>query len=118
MLKDDPKWKPRSRIFLSIAIIMLCAAMKCRDANHLTNCVYDRRMIGAQKLNEAIAEACQHPAPVPVSEYTSDVDTHRGRARGKTRNDFFRDEQAALHPRQIGLFNDLVCARAERCANA
>ena len=59
-LNENAK-KVRSRIFLSKAVIVMCAARKCRDADNLTNYVYDRRMIDAAKLNEAIEEARQNP---------------------------------------------------------
>jgi replication-associated recombination protein RarA len=108
VMNPDPKRKPRSRIFLSKAVIVLCAAIKSRDADHLTNYVYDRRMIDARKLTEAIAESRNSPEPIPLPEYTFDVHTRVGRRRGKTKEDFFRDELGALQPRQIGLFDDLV----------
>jgi replication-associated recombination protein RarA len=100
--------KVRSRVFLSKAVIVLCAAMKCRDADHLTNYVYDRRMIDAQRLTAALAESRNSPEPIELPEYTFDVHTRKGRMKGKTKADFFRDELGALHPRQIGLFDDLI----------
>jgi len=114
VLNDDPKRKPRSRIFLSKAVIVLCAAIKCRDADHLTNFVYDRRMIDAKRLTRAIAESRNSPEPIELPEYTFDVHTRKGRARGRTKEQFFKDELAALSPRQIGLFDDLVTPPADK----
>jgi hypothetical protein len=113
VLNENAK-KVRSRIFLSKAIIVLCAAMKSRDADHLTNYVYDRRMIDAEKLVAAIAESRNSPEPIELPEYTFDVHTRRGRACGKTKEQFFTDELAALQPRQIGLFDDLVTPPTEQ----
>ena len=98
----------RSRIFLSKAVIVLCAAVKSRDADHLTNYVYDRDMIDAEKLDAAIRESRKNPENVPLPEYTFDVHTDKGRKSGKTKEQFFYDEQHALNPRQMGLFDDLI----------
>jgi len=106
--------KVRSRIFLSKAVIVLCAAMKSRDADHLTNFVYDRRMIDAKRLTRAIAESRNSPEPIELPEYTFDVHTRKGRAKGRTKEQFFKDELAALSPRQIGLFDDLVTPPADK----
>lgn len=107
LLNADAK-KPRSRIFLSKAVIVLCQARKCRDADHLQNFVYDREMIDARRLEAAIDEVRRNPENLPLPDYTFDVHTQRGRARGKTKEDFFRDEHAALNPRAQGEFDLLV----------
>jgi replication-associated recombination protein RarA len=99
----------RGRIFIAKAVLLLCEAKKSRDADHLTNFVYDRGMIDPQTLIDALANA----DPEPIPEYAYDVHTAEGRRQGKTRADFFRDEQAALHPKQPGLFDDLVPAPQE-----
>jgi len=39
--KTVPAKQPRGRIFISKAVILLCAARKNRDADHLQNFVYD-----------------------------------------------------------------------------
>ena len=38
-----PKGKPKGRIFISKAVILLCLAKKSRDADHLQNFVYDQQ---------------------------------------------------------------------------
>lgn len=107
VLNDGAK-KVRSRIFLSKAVIVLCSARKCRDADHLTNFVYDRKMIDAQKLVAAIAEAWDNPEPIELPDYTFDVHTKKGRSKGRTKDDFFQSEFYALMPRQQGEFDHLV----------
>jgi replication-associated recombination protein RarA len=97
--------KPRSRIFISKAVIVLCQARKSRDADHLQNFVYDREMIDAKKLLKAIIQARENPENVELPEYTFDVHTSKGRKRGKTKADFFQDEFAALKPRESGEFD-------------
>lgn len=43
-----------------------------------------------------------------IPAYAHDVHTPRGRAQGKTKKDFFKEEFAALKPRQPGLFDEDV----------
>ena len=105
LLLTDQGRQHRSRIFLSKAVIVLCQARKSRDADHLQNFVYDRQMLDAAKLEQALSEARRSPERVPLPEYTFDCHTRRGRARGKTKDDFFTDEFAALQPRQQGEFD-------------
>jgi len=107
LMNVDSK-KVRSRIFLSKAVIVMCEARKSRDADHLTNYVYDRKMIDAKKLTDAIDEARENPENIEMPEYTFDVHTQKGRKKGQTKEDFFKNELVALHPRQTGLFDDLV----------
>ena len=92
VLLNEGAKKPRSRIFISKAVIVLCQARKCRDADHLQNFVYDREMIDARELAQAIAEARKNPEPVPLPDYTFDVHTRKGRAAGRTKAEFFQGE--------------------------
>ena len=95
--------QPKGRIFVSKAVLLLCEARKSRDADHLQNFVYDRELIDVEQWIEDIRKE-----PVPIPEYTFDCHTVRGKKRGRTKADFFRDEFDALNPRQPGLFDDLV----------
>lgn len=98
--------EPKGRIFVSKAVLLLCGTGKCRDADHLQNFIYDGKMIDADRWLEDVR---QHPIPIP--DYTFDVHTRRGKKRGRTKDDFFRDEFEALSPRIPGLFDDLVPER-------
>jgi replication-associated recombination protein RarA len=98
--------EPKGRIFVSKAVLLLCSAGKCRDADHLQNFIYDRKMIDVEKWIEDVR---QHPIPIP--EYTFDVHTRKGKKRGRTKEEFFREEFEALQPRIPGLFDDLVPER-------
>jgi hypothetical protein len=60
----------------------------------------------AAALEEAAKERCEVPA------YAYDCHTQKGRARGKTKNQFFIEEFEALKPREPGLFDHLVPKRA------
>jgi hypothetical protein len=95
----------KSRIFISKAVIVLCQARKCRDADHLQNFIYDREMIDAQQLDASIREARTNPENIELPDYTFDVHTQKGRQRGKTKAQFFNDEFRALEPREQGLFD-------------
>lgn len=95
----------RGRIFISKAVILLCAAKKNRDADHLQNLVYDAlQTIDPEKLARELAKAGREEIP----DYAFDCHTQKGRKRGKTKADFFREEQQALRPLQRGLFDDLA----------
>ena len=98
--------KGKGRIFLAKAAILLAMARKCRDADHLTNLIYDPKAATDEELERELDEARKNPEAIP--EYAFDVHTQEGRSRGKTKRDFFIDEQKALKPRQAGLFDDMV----------
>lgn len=101
------KQKPGGgRIFAAKAAILLCHARKCRDADHLTNLVYDPQSVDGARLEAELNEARAHPEPIP--DYAFDVHTAKGRKRGKTKKDFFSDEFRALKPREPGLFDHLI----------
>jgi len=99
------------RVFLAKAAILLSMARKCRDADHLTNLVYDATMIPKADIEAAIREARRHREPIP--DYAYDVHTAKGRRRGKTKAEFFREEHEALEPRAPGLFDGLIDDREE-----
>lgn len=98
--------RARGRIFISKAVILLCAAKKSRDADHLQNFVYDEmRGVDPDTLADDLRNA---PEYVPIPEYAFDCHTRRGKAAGKTKGDFFRAEYSALLPMQQGIFDCLV----------
>jgi replication-associated recombination protein RarA len=100
--------RARGRIFISKAVILLCASKKSRDADHLQNLVYDEmRGIDPDTLADELRSA---PEYVAVPDYAFDCHTRRGKAMGKTKADFFKAEQAALVPLEQGLFDHLVDA--------
>lgn len=99
----DRAKKGGGRVFVAKAVILLALAKKSRDADHLTNLVYDPRKIDERQLLADLEEARRDPEPIP--DYALDCHTQAGRAAGKTKADFFRDEYNALQPRQPGLFD-------------
>lgn len=96
----------KGRIFLSKAVLILCRSLKCRDADHLQNLLYDRKALSDTEIEDALRNASDENLPVP--EYAYDVHTRKGRYLGRTKEDFFREEFLALSPRMPGLFDDLM----------
>jgi len=103
----------KGRIFIAKAVILLSLAAKSRDADHLTNLVYDRLGIPEETLLADLEAARDSVEPIP--DYALDVHTQAGRKRGKTKKDFFLEEDAALNPKQKGLFDaDLEKLKGEK----
>lgn len=98
------KDKLKGRIFLTKAAILLALATKSRDADHLQNLVYDKEMITPEEIDEYLED---NPN-LPIPDYAFDVHTKRGRKRGKTKRDFFKEENEALKPKTLSMFDDLV----------
>ena len=98
--KGDAK---KGRIFVAKATILLCQARKCRDADHLTNLVYDVDNVDHEAIDAMLAEVRRETLEVP--EYAYDVHTSKGRRAGKTKAEFFVTEFDALELRQMGLFD-------------
>jgi replication-associated recombination protein RarA len=112
VIHTAPTGKGRGRVFLGKAVVLLCLAAKSRDADHLTNLVYDPRAIDDAVVEGALAEARATTEPIP--DYAFDVHTHEGKRRGKTRDQFFVEEHDALSPRVPGLFDaDLEAVRTK-----
>lgn len=103
MFVNEGSDKLKGRIFISKAVILLCECRKNRDADHLQNLVYDRKDCDVEKWIDDVRRS-----PIRVPEYTYDVHTTIGKRRGKNKRDFFKDELAALKPREKGLFDELV----------
>jgi len=94
---------PKGRIFVSKAVILLCEVRKSRDADHLQNFIYDRKDVDVEKWIDDVRKE-----PIQIPEYTYDIHTRKGKMRGRTKEDFFREEYEALKPREKGLFDDMV----------
>lgn len=71
----------KNRIFLTKVVIALCREKKSREADH------------AQAYIDQIEKSGKLPK---IPEYAFDVHTQKGRTMGKTKKDFFGDEQKAL----------------------
>lgn len=93
----------KGRVFISKAVILLSMASKSRDADHLTNLVYDKIAVAKSDLLAELEGERGKYEPIPG--YAYDVHTLKGRIRGATKAQFFREEQKALSPLMPGLFD-------------
>ena len=96
----------KGRIFISKAVILLCQAKKSRDADHLSNFIYDKMNgLTEEQIEEELKKS---PAYVKMPNYIYDVHTMTGKKQGMTKEQFFKDEFEALKPREVGLFDDVI----------
>lgn len=103
--KNVPSKTPKGRIFISKAVILLCLSKKNRDADHLQNIIYDQ---GMEKNRLELENDLSDNRGLEIPDYAYDCHTQQGRKLGKTKKDFFVDEQQGLFPKAVGLFDDLV----------
>jgi len=88
--------KPKGRIFITKAVVVLCRAMKSRDTDHLQNFVYDKKIgITDEEIQDAIYSASEY---TPIPDYAYDIHTKQGRKNGATKLQFFREERDCLFP--------------------
>jgi replication-associated recombination protein RarA len=105
-LINDGKKEEKGRIFISKAVIILCRALKNRDADVLQNAIYDQKMeVTDEEIARHLAETPKEELPVP--DYAYDCHTRKGKTMGKTKKQFFEEEFKGLQPRQKGLFDHL-----------
>lgn len=95
--------KPKGLIFIAKAVILLSQAKKSRDADHLTDLIYDAKGVDDPTLEADLVAARDSIEPIP--DYALDVHTMAGKRAGKTKKQFFIEEFDALSPRQSGLFD-------------
>jgi len=108
----DRQKKGGGRIFAAKAAILLSQAAKCRDADHLTNLVYDKNAVDPRQVEADLDEARKSQEAIP--DYAFDCHTMQGKRAGKTKTEFFIEEHDALCPRVPGLFDqDLENLRKE-----
>jgi replication-associated recombination protein RarA len=100
--KKDEKFK--GRIFVAKAVLILCQHPKSRDADHLTNLVHDQQSQLPDSIVETYLAECRKDKE-EIPDYAFDCHTREGKRRGKTKEQFFKEEHAALSPRVPGLFD-------------
>lgn len=90
--------KDKGRIFIAKAIILLSTAKHSRDADSLNILVSDRlpEDVFAAEVQEAEAIIGIPGEQFEIPTWVYDVHTRRGKAMGKTKADFLREEEAAL----------------------
>lgn len=99
---DDKK----GRIFISKAVIILCQCPHSRDADVLQNFIYDKQLsLTDEQIEQLMDEVAKDRPEMP--DYVYDVHTRKGKRSGKTKAEFFVEEDAALYNRQPSLFPDI-----------
>ena len=96
----------KGRIFISKAVILLCESKHNRDSDILQNMVYDRKLGITDEQIESLMEEVRAESP-EIPEYVFDCHTSKGKRAGKTKKDFFIEEQQALANVQMSMFDDL-----------
>lgn len=102
--KQAKKGETKGRIFIAKAVILMCQWPKSRDADHLTNLIYDRKAIPDERIAAMLTEHDSGIKP-KIPDYALDCHTLAGKIAGKTKKGFFAAEHDALFPREPGLFD-------------
>ena len=93
----------KGRIFISKAVIVLCTCGHNRDADILSNYIYDKKqLIDDDEIEKMFDEIRQENVKIP--EYVFDCHTRKGKIAGKTKKEFFIEEENALANKQPSLF--------------
>jgi len=94
----------KGRIFISKAVILLCLCKHNRDADLLSNYIYDKKYdVSDEEIEKLFDEIREEQVKIP--EYVYDVHTVKGKIAGKTKRDFFIEEENALANKQLSLFD-------------
>ncbi len=94
----------KGRIFISKAVIILCTCKHSRDADVLSNYIYDKKsLLSDEEIENLMREVREERMEIP--EYVYDVHTRKGKATGKTKRDFFIEEDQSLANKQMSLFD-------------
>lgn len=97
----------KEHIFVAKAICLLCEARKNRDACYFAcNFMSDNNLVDIRDIKEECPiDECKLGAD-GIPDWVFDVHTLKGKMRGKTIEDMIRDEQNALHPKQMSMFDN------------
>ena len=93
-------------IFIAKAITLLCSARKNRDACYFAcNYMCIDRLIPEEEIEHIDLDSCSLGTE-GIPDWVFDIHTIKGRINGKTDLDMTIDEQKALTPLQIGIFDE------------
>lgn len=105
-LADDETGK-NGNIFVSKAVCLLCEAKKNRDACYFAcNYMTDANLLDPSEIHDdcPIDQCALQDGIIP--DWVFDVHTLKGKMRGKTIEDMIKDEQEALYPKQMSMFDN------------
>jgi hypothetical protein len=107
-INETSRDKSKGRIFFAKAVVILATCRHSRDADELNILVVDR--LPEDEFDAALAESESimrvGAADFLIPSYVYDVHTRRGKARGKTKAMFLREERDAL-TNQLSMFSNL-----------
>lgn len=99
-------------VFLAKAVTLLCMARKSRDADYVA-CNYlwgNTKLSDEERLDlidyDEVQRLMENEPRFRVPGYVYDIHTYRGKQMGKTKLDFFIEENEALEPKQMSLFDN------------
>ena len=95
----------KGRIFISKAVILLCQTKHNRDSDILSNYVYDKKYDLTDEQIEQLFEEVREEGMVDIPEYVYDVHTRKGKKMGKTKSQFFKEEDESLAYKQMSIFD-------------
>ena len=73
----------------------------------LSNFIYDKKItVSDEEIDKIFDEIRKERRDIP--EYVYDCHTLKGKKMGKTKDDFFREEEKALANKQLSIFDFLV----------
>lgn len=97
----------KGRVFISKAVIILCRCGHNRDADILSNYIYDKKITVTDEEIERVFDDIRKEK-VQIPEYVYDCHTRKGKIAGKTKEDFFIEEEIALVNKQMSIFDFIV----------
>ena len=104
--KGKPKDSGHDLIFISKAIIMLCRALKNRDACYFAcNFMTINAKIDPDTIEHVDISECKLDEE-GIPDYVYDKHTIRGKKMGRTSLDMIEKEEKDLEPHQMSLFDD------------
>ena len=102
----------KGRIFISKAVIILSRCGKNRDADILSNYIYDKKIgVSDEVIEQCFEEIRKEERTIP--DYVYDCHTLKGKKMGKTKQDFFIEEEKGLVNKQCSIFDYLVLGEEE-----
>jgi len=96
----------KDHIFAAKAIVLLCMALKNRDADYFAcNFMHASKPINPEDIKHTPLSECELPGG-EIPDYVHDCHTFTGKQMGKTVRNMVHDEQKALNPLQLNLFDN------------
>lgn len=104
-VNGSKKGYDKDPLFVAKAITLLCLARKNRDGCYVAcNFMSAAAQLDPNEIDHVDISQCRLGVE-GIPDYVFDCHTLKGRQRGKTEVDMGEDEQAALHPHQLSLFD-------------